>query len=632
MTETNINALCSVEAVFDGVDIDVTVEFSAGGGTFEHDELTAESRAKANQHPISSITGLQSALDGKANSAHAHTISDVTGLQLALDGKSNFGHGHSISDITNLTQQLSNAKNSSAGVTVEPTCTNNDDGTVTIGNFKANLYSTSDFSGDLVEYDITGGTFELNDSVVNPSAVNYFVADYNSGTPILKLITDVNLITESSVIPVYTCFRTGNFIHPLDWDSIGRGMVNKIHQRLVKTQRFQRETGVMLSETATRVINISTGAIWYGANRIALETAISNVDTCFLYYHSAGQWTRQLITRYNNTQYDNGTNIVELTTNRYAVNWIWRGVENAKHIYVVLGGGDYTLSQAQASTIPPVPPIISGHCYLVGRIIVQKNASVATQIDNTQDVTFATRTVIEHNDLTGRDALDVHPKESITGITILDAPEFADTQITPLANEATYSASVWSYLVGLFTTVPKSVLQHLVKIWNVIENLKSRVITLETKVIADFTLPTNQSVASFLEINIANLGIAQGQDFSVHVYLPALPDNAAQANISFRFNAVDTDTTKYYLATSDSSAISAITGATEGSFIMTFRWKDNKVEGMLTTYRITSGTRTVQVTAVGTNGTWLTAVSSFIIRTTQIVTWPAGIRVIIKKM
>ena len=83
MTETNINALCSVEAVFDGVDIEVTVEFSAGGGTFEHDELTAESREKANQHPISAITG----------------------LQFALDGKSNVGHGHNISDITNLTQQ-----------------------------------------------------------------------------------------------------------------------------------------------------------------------------------------------------------------------------------------------------------------------------------------------------------------------------------------------------------------------------------------------------------------------------------------------------------------------------------------------------------------------------------------------
>ena len=101
--ETNVNALCTVEAVFDGLDIEVTVEFSAGGGTFEHDELTNESRAKADQHPISSITGLQSALDGKANSAHVHTISDVTGLQLALDGKSNIGHGHHKESITGLT-------------------------------------------------------------------------------------------------------------------------------------------------------------------------------------------------------------------------------------------------------------------------------------------------------------------------------------------------------------------------------------------------------------------------------------------------------------------------------------------------------------------------------------------------
>ena len=44
--------------------------------------------------------------------------------------------------------------------------------------------------------------------------------------------------------------------------------------------------------------------------------------------------------------------------------------------------------------------------------------------------------------------------------------EFADTQITPLAVEATYTPTVWSYLVGLFTTVPKSVKEHIVKIWS----------------------------------------------------------------------------------------------------------------------------------------------------------------------
>jgi hypothetical protein len=56
-------------------------------------------------------------------------------------------------------------------------------------------------------------------------------------------------------------------------------------------------------------------------------------------------------------------------------------------------------------------------------------------------------------------------KENILGIKITDSPEFADTQITPLAVEATYTPTVWSYLVGLFTTVPKSVKSHIVKIW-----------------------------------------------------------------------------------------------------------------------------------------------------------------------
>lgn len=38
-------------------------------------------------HAIVDITGLQTAIDGKAAATHSHAISDVTGLQSALDGK-----------------------------------------------------------------------------------------------------------------------------------------------------------------------------------------------------------------------------------------------------------------------------------------------------------------------------------------------------------------------------------------------------------------------------------------------------------------------------------------------------------------------------------------------------------------
>lgn len=60
----------------------------------------------AHTHPISDITGLQAALDGKASVSHTHVIANVTGLQTALDGKSNVGHTHAITDITNLSTEL----------------------------------------------------------------------------------------------------------------------------------------------------------------------------------------------------------------------------------------------------------------------------------------------------------------------------------------------------------------------------------------------------------------------------------------------------------------------------------------------------------------------------------------------
>ena len=99
--------------------------------------------AASHSHAIADVTGLQTALDGKAASSHTHTasqisdssavgrsvltaadaasarsamsaaasshahaVADVTGLQTALDGKSNVGHGHAISDVSGLQTAL----------------------------------------------------------------------------------------------------------------------------------------------------------------------------------------------------------------------------------------------------------------------------------------------------------------------------------------------------------------------------------------------------------------------------------------------------------------------------------------------------------------------------------------------
>lgn len=57
-------------------------------------------------HSQDDVTGLQTALDGKANASHTHSQSDVTGLETALDGKANSSHTHEISDVTLLQTTL----------------------------------------------------------------------------------------------------------------------------------------------------------------------------------------------------------------------------------------------------------------------------------------------------------------------------------------------------------------------------------------------------------------------------------------------------------------------------------------------------------------------------------------------
>lgn len=57
-------------------------------------------------HETNDVTGLQDALDSKASLAHTHPTSDVTGLDGALAGKSDNGHKHVSADVTDLNDKL----------------------------------------------------------------------------------------------------------------------------------------------------------------------------------------------------------------------------------------------------------------------------------------------------------------------------------------------------------------------------------------------------------------------------------------------------------------------------------------------------------------------------------------------
>ena len=286
----------------------------------------------------------------------------------------------------------------STGCILQPSYTDNHDGSITIGNNGLyNLYRHADGSGLIRTFEISGDTFTLSNN-----STNYIIADYNSGNVIIRVTIDVTEINETTIIPLYTIYREGKKLHLLDWDSLGLALVNKIHQSIVKTTRYRLQSGLELGETPTRVVTLSGGIVWYGANSINLSGFTSTGDTLYFCYHSGGTWYIQSgITQYNNLQYDDGTNLRYLNPNKYAVNYIYRGIESDDtECYMVLGQDNYQLIDAQASLPPPnLPPIITSHAMLVGRIIVQQGINTAYQIDSIFSAAFALSSSVAHSDL-----------------------------------------------------------------------------------------------------------------------------------------------------------------------------------------------------------------------------------------
>jgi len=308
----------------------------------------------------------------------------------------------------------------SAGVVVLPGITDNGNGTVTLNNNGVvNLYSSSGSVTPLKSYPLTGGTFSLTDLTTN-----FIYVDYNSGAPIYASTANRDLINSHYLMDrtvVYTIERNGLALNITDWDQTGIGLTEKaLNRRFDVDARYQRSRsvgGLAISDTGSNTFALSAGRVWDPIKYYDLGAVASGSDTVWLAYQDASLvWHTSAVTTYNNTQYNDATGLVILSTNKYAVNHIWRLVSaTTKTVWIVLGRGDYKLLDAQSAPTPPAPPFVSPLAIYCGRIIVQKNASTATQIDSAFTQNLGSAPVLVHNDLTGRDAVDCHPVASITG-------------------------------------------------------------------------------------------------------------------------------------------------------------------------------------------------------------------------
>jgi hypothetical protein len=318
--------------------------------------------------------------------------------------------------INHLNDLYEKAKWTNSGLLCCPTYEAEPDGSaMNFSSFDVLLYDNENFEGYPLRYGVSSGSLPLANHTTN-----YLYVDYNGGSPIVKVTSNVTLINLSTTVPFLTIFRTNHVVHINNWDALGLGLSEKILNRLVKTQRYIRETGLGVSLTPGELyVECEEGSAWFGAVRQELaeiNTSITSpVDQrLFFFYHSGGAWALERRLGINNTQWDNGTNLVELTANRYAIAWIFRGIEDGLHLYAVAGRGDYTLSEAQSiARIPPLPNNISSHALFVAKIIIQKGAIVPTSISSAFDISLSPSPVANHGDLAGRSDANQHPLGSL---------------------------------------------------------------------------------------------------------------------------------------------------------------------------------------------------------------------------
>jgi|LGOV01.1.fsa_nt_gb hypothetical protein len=290
--------------------------------------------------------------------------------------------------------------NLSAGVTVQPSYTNNLDGTITVTEIKVNLYDNGNFDGVLQEYKIAEATLALGDN--EPS---FIVASYNNGSPEYQVLQTVDTINESTIVPVFTLYRVGTQLCVLDWDTLGKGLANKIHSRLVKTNRFAVESGLGISESVGHVISISSGVLWNGAHRVTLGSVVSDVDSSYLWVKTLGVWGKQDVTSYPVDSYQGLDDSLLLNNNDFGVVWVYRCASDSKNMRFLLGTDSYNkLGEAQSSGLPSdVPGVITYNSLLIGRIIFEKNAATPSTVESALTTEFETGAITDHNTLSGLD-------------------------------------------------------------------------------------------------------------------------------------------------------------------------------------------------------------------------------------
>ena len=301
----------------------------------------------------------------------ASCVTDVPNAVLARIGSSTFSTLQDMQDVFH-----------SAGWTSGGAITDGGGGTVNVAA-GTGLIRDADNALSAVKYFDWAATSGLT---IPSNSVRYVGIEYNGGSPQVTLRTSSNWNYKTDFPLGIAVNETGTVHIHVDRQSVGDHAANMIWREYetMPLSRDERGGGIILGESGTRNVTVSAGVLWDRLNRSpisAIDTSVSGSFEAYYRNGSGGFLRIAGLTQWPNTQFDDNSGaLATMTGGYYGVLWFY--LETDGDLIMVYGRGEYASAGAADSEMVPdtLPNRLLVASRLIGKLVFQKSASVATEV------------------------------------------------------------------------------------------------------------------------------------------------------------------------------------------------------------------------------------------------------------
>ena len=303
--------------------------------------------------------------------------------------------------------------------------------------------AVTDGGGNTVDVSLGTGSFHIEDDVTSrvvllpwdalaglsvPSDTTRWIGvDYKLGIPQVAVATTEEAFESAQRFELAVVVNEGGTIHISAHTQSTINDARRTCKMLHDVFHVAHAFGHALGETGTRNVTVSPGLFYVGKTPFTTAAVDTSDADTFDAYH--GSFTKQAgQTDWDNaspnTEYDNAGTLEEMTNNRWTSRWFYQ--ETDGNLVMIYGQAQFTTqAMAEGDSLPTsIPDRLVEHGTFIGRMIVQKGAASAAQIQSAFVQIFTASGVTDHTQLfnigeTTHDQIDTHIGIAVTAAAVI---------------------------------------------------------------------------------------------------------------------------------------------------------------------------------------------------------------------